>query len=246
MTDFLATAQVRSATRADLPAIISLLADDVLGTARESTDPNDLPVYERAFDAMTAQGGNEYLVVEREGQLLAVMQFTVIPGLSRRGRTRALLEGVRVSSACRGQGVGERFLGIACGHRQPEHAVVVRPAHDVEFQFAEGLANLRDGCRLDKDRLQQRHARGRRRIPVQGAHASRRHGQFLEPGETHGLQPSEQRQRRHRGNCPATAHGCAPPTSQPSAQRGGLSREFFVFEIVGFHAGSWSSAANST
>lgn len=110
MNDFLATAKVRSATREDLPAVVALLADDVLGTSRESTDPQDLPIYERAFDAMVAQGGNEYLVVERDGQLLAVMQFTVIAGLSRRGRTRALLEGVRVSSACRGQGVGRWFF----------------------------------------------------------------------------------------------------------------------------------------
>ncbi|VVD76598.1 Aminoalkylphosphonate N-acetyltransferase [Pandoraea iniqua] len=155
MTDFLATAQVRSATRADLPAIISLLADDVLGTSRESTDPNDLPVYERAFDAMTAQGGNEYLVVEREGQLLAVMQFTVIPGLSRRGRTRALLEGVRVSSACRGQGVGGWFFEQVIARARAAGCTLVQLTTDKRrddarrFYESLGFQATHEGMKLD-------------------------------------------------------------------------------------------------
>ncbi|WP_087689544.1 MULTISPECIES: GNAT family N-acetyltransferase [unclassified Pandoraea] len=155
MTDFLATAQVRSATRADLPAIVALLADDVLGTSRESTDPQDLPIYERAFDAMTSQGGNEYLVVEREGQLLAVMQFTVIPGLSRRGRTRALLEGVRVSSACRGQGVGRWFFEQVIARARAAGCTLVQLTTDKRrddarrFYESLGFHATHEGMKLD-------------------------------------------------------------------------------------------------
>ncbi len=155
MTDFLATAQVRSATRADLPAIVALLADDVLGTSRESTDPQDLPIYERAFDAMTAQGGNEYLVAERDAQLLAVMQFTVIPGLSRRGRTRAMLEGVRVSSACRGQGVGRWFFEQAIARARAAGCTLVQLTTDKRrddarrFYESLGFHATHEGMKLD-------------------------------------------------------------------------------------------------
>lgn len=37
-------------------------------------------------------------------------QLTVIPGLSRRGSTRSVIEGVRVHSSERGQGVGRQLI----------------------------------------------------------------------------------------------------------------------------------------
>ena len=44
----------RAATRADVPAVVALLADDTLGEAREGTD---LAPYLAAFDAMQSRGG---------------------------------------------------------------------------------------------------------------------------------------------------------------------------------------------
>ncbi len=101
---------VREATASDVDAVVALLADDALGQARET--PGD-PAYARAFAAMAAQGGNVLLVAEEEGAVVGCLQLTLIPGLSRRGMTRAQIEGVRVAAAARGRGVGERLVEAA-------------------------------------------------------------------------------------------------------------------------------------
>ena len=104
---------VRRAERDDVPAIVALLADDVLGAAREqATDP--LPsVYWDAFDAMARQPGNELFVAELDGEVVGCLQLTTIRGLSRMGLTRAQLEGVRVSSRHRGRRIGEVLVNAA-------------------------------------------------------------------------------------------------------------------------------------
>lgn len=99
---------IRPANRDDMAAIVALLADDPLGRTRE--DPNDLSAYLAAFDDMATQGGNVTLVAEREGEVIGCLQLTIIPGLARRGAKRGQIEGVRVSAACRGLGIGERLI----------------------------------------------------------------------------------------------------------------------------------------
>ncbi len=101
---------IREAGAADIDAIARLLADDGLGRGRES--PGD-PVYARAFAAMSAQPGNVYLVAETEGTLVGCLQFTVIHGLSRKGASRAQIEGVRVHANHRGRRIGEALFEAA-------------------------------------------------------------------------------------------------------------------------------------
>lgn len=105
---------IRRATRADLPAIVALLADDPLGATRErATDP--LPsCYEQAFAAIDADPNNELVVVDAgSAVVIGVLQLTVVPGLSHQGGWRALVESVRVASAHRSAGVGGQLLGWA-------------------------------------------------------------------------------------------------------------------------------------
>ena len=99
---------IRPASREDVPAIAALLADDALGAARE--DAGDIETYLRAFDDMAAQPGNVMLVAERAGLVVGCLQLTIIAGLSRHGMKRGQIEGVRVNSACRGLGIGERLI----------------------------------------------------------------------------------------------------------------------------------------
>jgi ribosomal protein S18 acetylase RimI-like enzyme len=101
---------VRLAHRADVPAIVRLLADDPLGATREHPGEPLAQAYWDAFDAMAAQGGNELLVAEVAGEVVGCLQLTIIPGLSRAELTRGQLEGVRVSSRSRGQGIGESLM----------------------------------------------------------------------------------------------------------------------------------------
>ena len=105
---------IREAVAADVGAIARLLADDGLGRGHEA--PGD-PVYARAFAAMSAQSGNVYLVAEVQGdsggEMVGCLQLTVIHGLSRRGASRAQIEGVRVHADHRGQRIGEALFQAA-------------------------------------------------------------------------------------------------------------------------------------
>ncbi|MDO5632399.1 MAG: GNAT family N-acetyltransferase [Paracoccus sp. (in: a-proteobacteria)] len=100
----------RQATRADIPAVAAMLADDMLGRARESAD---LAPYLAAFDAMRAEGANHLIVAEEAGQVIACYQITFISGLSLTAARRAQIEAVRVARSHRGQGVGEAMMADA-------------------------------------------------------------------------------------------------------------------------------------
>lgn len=104
----MAETTIRTATSADVGAIVALLADDPLGATRES--PDDLAPYLTAFRALDADPNQQLVVVERDGVVIGTLQITYVPGLSRRGATRAILEAVRISPAERGGGLGAELV----------------------------------------------------------------------------------------------------------------------------------------
>jgi len=113
------TFRLRHATRADLPAMVRLLADDALAAGRETAQ--DMEPYEHAFDAIAADR-NHLLVVgelvphgEAAGAAVATFQLSFLPGISRKGAWRSQLEGVRVDASLRGQGLGKLMVGWAAG-----------------------------------------------------------------------------------------------------------------------------------
>jgi GNAT superfamily N-acetyltransferase len=98
----------RAATRADVAAVVALLADDMLGQGREASD---LEPYVPAFDAMQAEGGNQLIVGEDDaGRVIATYQLTFISGLSLKAARRAQVESVRIASDRRGEGLGHRMF----------------------------------------------------------------------------------------------------------------------------------------
>ncbi len=101
---------IRRATRADVPAIVRMLADDYLGQGREIlSDP--LPQsYYQAFEAIHSDPQQFLAVLERDSQIVGTLQLTFIPGLSNQGATRAQVEAVRVDSRFRGQKLGEAMM----------------------------------------------------------------------------------------------------------------------------------------
>ena len=102
--------RLRDAVKADLPAIVALLADDPIAAAREMpTDPLP-PAYAAAFDAMIAQPGNVLILAESQRRIAGCLQLTFIAGLTRTGMMRAQVEGVRVASGWRGHRIGERLM----------------------------------------------------------------------------------------------------------------------------------------
>lgn len=100
----------RAAGFDDLPAIIALLADDVLGAGRESAD---LTRYRRAFAALQAEPDNMLIVGVRDGRVIACYQLTLATGLALAGMRRATLEGVRVHGDLRGLGMGAQLIADA-------------------------------------------------------------------------------------------------------------------------------------
>jgi GNAT superfamily N-acetyltransferase len=97
----------RTATPADLPAIVAMLADDTFGAARESAGD---PAYAAAFDQIDADPRNTLVVADREGEVVGTMQLTYIPSLSRRGSERLQIEAVRVRADQRGRGLGREMI----------------------------------------------------------------------------------------------------------------------------------------
>lgn len=121
--------EIRPAQQDDLPAIVAMLADDPLGAQRES--PDDLTPYTAAFTRL-AQDPNQHVVVAvREGRVVGTLQLTVIPGLSRKGTTRSLIEGVRIHADERGSGLGSRLIEWAVEESRAQGCRLVQLTSDV-------------------------------------------------------------------------------------------------------------------
>ncbi|MET7307423.1 N-acetyltransferase family protein [Streptomyces sp. NPDC005134] len=120
--------EIRPAALTDIPAVVALLADDPLGAQRES--PDDLAPYRAAFQRL-ADDPNQHLVVGvRDGAVVGTLQLTVIPGLSRRGSTRSIIEGVRVHADERGSGLGTRLIQWAVDESRRQDCQLVQLTSD--------------------------------------------------------------------------------------------------------------------
>ena len=97
----------RLAERGDVAAVLEMLRDDPLGSAREGAN---ISTYLAAFDAMASEAAN-HLIVGFQGQrIVATYQITFISGLSLGASRRAQIESVRVASDLRGQKIGEQLM----------------------------------------------------------------------------------------------------------------------------------------
>jgi GNAT superfamily N-acetyltransferase len=117
----------RIATRADVPAILELLADDEIARSREAgaaplsgapgAEAAGVPTPEAvdaagwaAFEAIDADPRNELIVADEDGTVVGTCQLTFIPSMSRRGAQRMTIEAVRVRSDRRGSGIGRAMM----------------------------------------------------------------------------------------------------------------------------------------
>ncbi|MEL6806529.1 MAG: GNAT family N-acetyltransferase [Pseudomonadota bacterium] len=100
----------REAVAKDLPDVLALMTDDVLGSTREGVD---FEHYRAALERMQNEPDNHLIVGERGGRIIATYQLTFISGLSLQAARRAQIETVRVASDLRGQGVGAAMIADA-------------------------------------------------------------------------------------------------------------------------------------
>lgn len=119
---------IRRARPEDIPAIVEMLADDPLGAQRES--PDDLAPYLAAFQRL-ADDPNQHLVVAvRDGRIIGTLHLTIIPGLSRRGATRSLIEAVRIHADARGAGLGKQLIQWAIEESRRQDCRLVQLTSD--------------------------------------------------------------------------------------------------------------------
>jgi ribosomal protein S18 acetylase RimI-like enzyme len=144
----------RAARREDLPALVRLLADDVLGASRErASDP--LPeAYGKAFDAIERDPNNELVVAEMNGKVAGMLQLTFIPGISRQGSWRALIEAVRVESTLRSAGLGRKLIALAIERARARGCRMVQLTSDksrveaIRFYESLGFVASHQGMKL--------------------------------------------------------------------------------------------------
>jgi len=120
----------RRATEADVPAIVAMLADDILGAARETASPESYPQYLSAFRAIDADANQFLLVVEDGAQIVGTLQLTFIAGLARAGLKRGLVEAVRVARDRRGEKIGEAMFAWVLEKCRQERCGIVQLTTD--------------------------------------------------------------------------------------------------------------------
>ena len=101
---------IRRAGLDDVGAIVGMLADDPLGSARERIEDPLPPGYFRAFEALERDPNVQLVVAEEGGAVVGCLQLCILPGLSSQGASRALIEDVRVATSCRSRGIGEQLV----------------------------------------------------------------------------------------------------------------------------------------
>ncbi|MDX3002419.1 GNAT family N-acetyltransferase [Kribbella solani] len=143
---------IRRATAGDVAGIVAMIAGDQLGATRESTD--DLAPYLQAFDRIDADPNQLLVVAERNDELVGTLQLTIIPGLSRRGSSRGLIEAVRVAATARGEGLGSTLIRWAIDESRTRGCTLVQLTSDKtrteahRFYTNLGFENTHEGFKL--------------------------------------------------------------------------------------------------
>jgi ribosomal protein S18 acetylase RimI-like enzyme len=141
----------RSATETDLPAIVALLADDVIGAGRESASSD---AYLTAFRDVSADPRNHLVVADIDGEVAGTLQLTYIPGISRIGTERAQIEGVRVAAAHRSRGLGRSMINWAVDQAKARGCGLVQLTSDkrrsdaIRFYESLGFESTHEGMKL--------------------------------------------------------------------------------------------------
>lgn len=121
---------IRRARREDVDAIVRMLADDQLGSTRDSVD--DLTPYLKAFEDIDADPGQLLVVADDAGQAVGTLQLSIIPGLARKGALRGQIEAVRVRASHRGSGLGGELVTWAVEESRRRGCALVQLTSDVQ------------------------------------------------------------------------------------------------------------------
>jgi ribosomal protein S18 acetylase RimI-like enzyme len=144
----------RRATVDDLAAIVALLADDILGREREQVSAEPSDAYRRAFAEIDADPRQLLAVADAGGEVIGTLQLTFIPGLTYEGGERAQIEGVRIASSTRGEGLGRQLIGWATDRARNRGCRLVQLSTDkrrvdaIRFYESLGFTATHEGMKL--------------------------------------------------------------------------------------------------
>ncbi|WP_350285436.1 GNAT family N-acetyltransferase [uncultured Croceitalea sp.] len=146
---------IRKAKKADIPAIVAMIANDELGKLREDyRDP--LPeTYFAAFEAINSDANQELMVCETpDGIVMGTLQLSFIQYLTYQGGIRAQIEAVRVHEAFRGKGIGQQLFEWAITRAKEKGAHVLQLTTDkkrpnaLKFYQKLGFVASHEGMKL--------------------------------------------------------------------------------------------------
>ena len=144
----------REAVEKDLPLLVEMLADDELGSQREDTSNPLNPSYLSAFKSIVADPNNELIVVEKDGNLIGMLQLTFIPYLTHKGSWRCLVEGVRIQKNFRGEGIGTRVFEWVIQYARGKGVSILQLTSDkqrpdsIRFYEDLGFKSTHEGLKL--------------------------------------------------------------------------------------------------
>lgn len=145
----------RKVIRADVPAIVQMLANDKLGKLRENyKDPLPESYYE-AFAKIEADTNQELIVAENEQhEVIGTLQLSFIQYLTYQGGIRAQIEAVRIREDQRGEGIGQQMFAWAIQRAKERGAHVLQLTTDkqrpdaIRFYEKLGFKATHEGMKL--------------------------------------------------------------------------------------------------
>ena len=118
--------QIREVEEKDLPQIIKMWSEDMIGRNREAYQ-NPLPeAYFKAYEIIKADPNHELVVlVDDNDEVLASLQLTFLQYLTNIGGVKALVENVIVRQDLHGKGMGKQLLewAINCSKTRGAHTI---------------------------------------------------------------------------------------------------------------------------
>ena len=145
------TVLARPALTDDLPAIVGLLADDVLGHGRENIGPSLHSDYFDAFEAIDNDPNQVFAIFEAEGIIIGCLQLSFTPRLPRQGAWLGQIESVRIFFERRGAGLGQEMISWAIDTCRERGCRIIQLTSDkarkdaAEFYRALGFVASQEG-----------------------------------------------------------------------------------------------------
>lgn len=146
--------KIRKASFDDIPYIVQLLANDLLGTQRESYQDPLPQQYYTAFQEINEDKNQHLIVVENNNKIIGTMQLTIITYLTYKGGRRAQIEGVRIDESYRNQGIGKLMIAWAISKSRELNCHLVQLTSDkkrpaaLEFYKKLGFVVSHEGLKL--------------------------------------------------------------------------------------------------